>query len=534
MSVADIALDKTSLCYLGNPKLKRANIKIPYTQEQVDEFIHCQSDILYFIRNYVNIVSLDHGMIKFDMYPFQEEMIKSFRDNRFSINLLARQMGKTTSVAAYLLWEATFNKNMRIAILANKGDTAREILSRLKSMFEDLPWFLKPGVVEWNKGSIELSNGTKIISAATSSSSIRGQSMNIIYLDELAFIQNDVEFFTSTYPVISAGKTTKVIITSTPNGMNLFYKLWTEAKTGKNMFVPKEFLWYHHPDRDDKWKEETLRNISQKQFDQEFNCIFMGSSDTLISGHKLQQLTFDDPIEVDEQELYKVYEAPIEGHTYSATVDVGEGIGKDYSVISVFDITQQPYRHVAVYRNNIIPPLMLSDVVYKIAKKYNEAFVVVESNTVGKITADSLYYDFEYENMLTGSVKDSENVVSAGAGHIGVRTTRKTKALGCSSMKAMIESDTLLTTDFMTVSELTTFIKKGNSFQAEEHKTDDIVMTLVIFSWFASQSYFEDVTNVNMRATIKENFARLEDQQHLVFGFYDDGTTQTDSESLFQ
>lgn len=264
------------------------------------------------------------------------------------------------------------------------------------------------------------------------------------------------------------------------------------------------------------------------------NCVFMGSSDTLISGHKLQQLTFDAPIEVDEQELYKVYERPVEGHTYTVTVDVGEGIGKDYSVVSVFDITQQPYRHVAVYRNNIIPPLMLSDVIYKIAKKYNEAFVVIESNTVGKITADSLYHDFEYENMLTGAVKDSESVVSAGAGHVGIRTTRKTKAIGCSNLKTLIESDTLLTTDFMTVSELTTFIKKGTSFQAEENKTDDIVMTLVIFSWFASQSYFEDVTNVNMRASIKENFAKLEDQQHLVFGFYDDGTTQSDSESLFQ
>lgn len=274
MPVADIDIpNRHELAYLGNIKLKRANVSIPYTQDQVDEFIRCQTDIIYFIRNYVKIVSLDHGLVFFDMYKYQEEMVTSFKNNRFTINLLARQMGKTTTVAAYLLYEAIFSKNIRIAVLANKGDTAREILSRIRSMFEDLPWFLKPGVVEWNKGSIELSNGSKILSAATSSSSIRGQSMNIIYLDELAFVENDVEFFTSTYPVISAGKTTKVIITSTPNGMNLFYKLWTEAETGKNSFVPHEYLWYHHPDRDETWKHETLRNISQKQFDQEFNCV---------------------------------------------------------------------------------------------------------------------------------------------------------------------------------------------------------------------------------------------------------------------
>lgn len=596
------------------------------------------------------------------MYDVQ---VESESHHYFSNGLVSHN---TTTVGAYLLWEAIFTKNLRIAVLANKGDTAREILSRMKSMFEDLPWFLKPGVVEWNKGSIEFSNGTKIVSAATSNSSIRGQSMNIIYLDELAFIQNDTEFFASTYPVISAGETTKVIITSTPNGMNLFYKLWSESKSGKNSFVNLEFLWHHHPQRGEAWKLETLRNISQKQFDQEFNCVvgetlvtvrdtdtgevrnisieelyhlvlkdatyeiltengfkpfsgvrrskasslcrvlfdngvvikstldhrfklesgefafakslkpgsrvsprgavvsiklidsvsefvydlvdvqgghhyltnsvtshncvFMGSSDTLISGHKLQQLTFVDPIEFTEDLM--IYEKPLEGHTYAITVDVGEGIGKDFSIISVFDITSSPYKHIAVFRNNVMPPLMLSTPVYNLAKQYNDAYVIVESNSVGKITADALYYDFEYENMLTGSVKDSENVV--GSSHIGVRTTRKTKAIGCSSMKTMIESDTLMLYDFNTVSELTSFIKKGNSFEAESNKTDDIVMTLVIFSWFAAQPYFEDVTNVNMRDTIKANFARLEDQNHTVFGFYDDGTASRSDgiDGLFQ
>lgn len=462
---------------------------------------------------------------------YQEQMydvqVESASHHYYSNGLVSHN---TTCVGAYILHKAIFTKDYRIAVLANKGDTAREILSRIKSMFEDLPWFLKPGVVEWNKGSVEFSNGTRIISASTSNSGIRGQSMNLIYLDEMAFIQNDVEFFASTYPVISAGKTTKVIITSTPNGMNLFYKMWMDAVNGKSDFKPKQFLWDAHPDRDEKWKLETLRNISQKQFDQEFLCAFMGSSDTLISGSKLQQLAFTDPIETSDN--FNMYEAPIEKHAYAITVDVSEGIGKDYSVASVFDITQQPYKHVAVYRDNTITPILYSDVVHKIAMKYNEAYVVVESNSIGKITADSLYYDYEYENMLMVQVKDKENVAASGGGSIGIRTTRKTKAIGCSSLKSMIESDTLITNDFQTINELTTFIKKGTSFEAEKTKTDDIVMTLVIFCWFATQPFFEDVTNENMRARIKDNYAMIEDQNHLVFGFFNDGI-QDDSDGMF-
>lgn len=458
MPVADIDIDKTGLCYLNNQKLKKAFVKIPFTRDQIDEHIRCQKDVVYFIENYVKIVSLDHGLVSFDMYSFQKQMVQTFDEQKFTICLLSRQMGKTTSVGAYILHYAIFNKNKRIAVLANKGDTAREILSRIKSMFEDLPWFLKPGVVEWNKGSIEFSNGTRIISASTSNSGIRGQSMNLIYLDELAFVQNDVEFFTSTYPVISAGKTTKVIITSTPNGMNLFYKMWMDAVNKKSAFVPLRYLWDSHPDRDEAWKIETLRNISKKQFDQEFMCQFFGSSDTLIDGDKLQKLVFEDPVETDEEGIYTIHKAPEEKHLYAITVDVGEGIGKDYSVVSVFDITNQPYDHVAVYRCNTITPILLSDVVYKLAKKYNDAYVVVESNSIGKITADALYYDYEYENMLTVSVDDGENVAGSASGSVGIRTTKKTKAIGCSSLKSMIESDTLITHDFNTISELSSFI----------------------------------------------------------------------------
>lgn len=350
-----------------------------------------------------------------------------------------------------------------------------------------------------------------------------------VYLDEFAHVQNDVEFFTATYPVISSGDTTKVIITSTPNGMNLFYKMWTEAQSGKSMFVPKQFLWHRHPKRGEKWKQETLSNISQKQFDQEYECFFHGSSNTLISGSKLAQLTFKEPIEIRKD--LDIYELPEPEGSYVLTVDVSEGIGKDNSAISVFKVSSQPYKQVAVFKNDTTSPLLLAGIVNDIGKIYNNGYVIIETNNVGKITADCLYYDYEYENVLLGSVEDKENVVSNSSNAtVGIRTTRKTKSLGCSTLKSMIESDTLIVEDFTTINELSTFVKVGSSYEAEKNKYDDIVMTLVIFCWFAAQPYFEDITNINMRAYIKENFARMEDSCHTIYGFFDDGTKDESDE----
>ena len=508
--------------YNGNPKLKSQRTDIPYTMEQVRELQKCAKDIVYFIKTYVKIISLDEGLILFSLYPYQEKMLHAFHDNRFSINLLARQMGKTTTVAAYLLHQSIFNSNYRIAILANKGDTAREILDRLKKMFEELPSFLQPGVIEWNKGSIELANGTKVISAATSSSSIRGQSMNIIYLDELAFIQNDTVFFTSTYPVITSGKTTKVIITSTPNGMNLFYKLWQDAINGNNSFVPNKFLWYEHPLRDEAWKQETLRNISDLQFKQEFDCEFQGSMNTLISGSALQRLSHIPKI--NEDKWLSVYEGPQEGHNYVASVDVSEGLGGDYSICTIIDITEQPYKQVLVYRNNTIAPIPFTEVVYDIIKRYNRAYTIIENNSIGKIVADSLYYDYEYEELLFTKSNDSSTKV--GGNSVGLRQTVKTKSIGCATLKSLIEQNVLIIQDFDTINELSTFVKRGNSYAAENGHYDDIVMSLANFAWLTSQNYFEELADINIRARIRENRAKDEENAHLLFGFLDDGITE--------
>ena len=460
----------------------------------------------------------------FNPYPYQEKLLNLYNDNRFAIAKCMRQCGKTTTVAAFLLHQSIFNTNYRIAILANKGDTAREILDRLKKMFEELPPFLQPGVVEWNKGSIELANGTKIISAATSSSSIRGQSMNIVYLDEFAFIQNDIEFFTSTYPVITSGKTTKVIITSTPNGMNLFYKIWQDAINGNNSFVPLSLTWHDHPLRDEAWKQETLRNISELQFRQEFECEFQGSMNTLISGAALQRLTHTAPI--NEDRWLNVYESPKEGHNYIASVDVSEGLGGDYSVCTIVDITEQPYRQVLVYRNNTIAPIPFTETVYDIVTKYNRAFTIIENNSIGKIVADSLYYDYEYEELLFSKADDGGTRV--GGNSVGLRQTSRTKSVGCSTLKSLIEQNVLIIQDFDTISELATFIKRGNSYGAENGHNDDVVMTLVNFAWLTSQNYFEELTDINIRAKIRENRNMNDESTHLLFGFLDDGITLED------
>lgn len=514
--------------YNGNGKLKKAGVRMPITEEEKEELIKCRDDFFYFLENYCKIISLDEGLVNFKLYEYQKKMMKMMDDNRFNIFLLPRQMGKTITVAAYLCWCAIFNRRFNIAILANKADQAREIMSRLQLMYEELPWYMQPGIKTWNKGDIWLGNGSKVFTAATTGSSVRGKSLNIVYLDEFAFVENDVEFYTSTYPVITSGKKTKVIITSTPNGMNLFYKMWTDAVEGRSRYEHLQVHWSEHPNRDENWKQDQMRNMSEKQFNQEFGCEFLGSTDTLLSGSKLQQLTFVTPIGGDEK-FFKIYQEPKKDSVYVVTTDVSEGIGKDYSVVSVFDVTQAPYHQVALYRSNIVPTLLLSEAVFRIATMYNEAIVIVESNNMGSDVCNSLWNDYEYENMLITRNKNNESHIREGrASSVGIRTTKKTKLIGCSSLKALIESNTMTIVDYETVKELTTFIKKGTSYEAEKGKNDDIVMTLVLFAWFVHQPYFSEMVDVNVKALTKDN---LYDEFSICLGFFADGT-EHDNDSL--
>ena len=519
--------------YRDNPLLKRAGVQVQYTQEQVDEYIKCAKDPIYFAKNYVKIVNVDEGLINFKMWPFQEKMLKLFKDNRFVITKCPRQVGKTTTTVAYLLHATLFQDSQNVAVLANKGSLARDILGKYQLAYENLPMWLQQGVITWNKGNVELENGSKVIAASTSSSAIRGGAFNIVFLDEFAFVPQNIatEFFNSVYPVISSGKKTKIIIVSTPNGMNLFYKLWMDSINKKNDYVSFEIHWSNVPGRDEKWKEETIRNTSLRQFQQEFETEFLGSSNTLISGYKLQQLVYIDPIA--DHDMLKIYEHPIKesnGHPkdnlYAIVVDVSEGKNLDSSAFSVIDISQTPYKQVATYKSSSISPILFPTVIYNAAKYYNDAYVLVEINNNPQV-ADSLHADFEYENLwkvFTGNKKPQQ--LSAGFARgvqMGLKMSPQVKAIGCSNLKTLIEGDKLLINDFDTYSELTTFVQQNNSFKAEDGANDDLVMGLVMFAWLTTQKYFKEIVNHDVRKQIQLESMNQIDEETLPAPIIEDG-----------
>ena len=514
--------------YLGNPNLKKANTPHEFTEEQVIEFIRCKNDPVYFARNYIKIVSLDYGLVNFDMYPFQEKLIQNFHDNRFNICKMPRQTGKSTTCISYLLHYAVFNDNVNIAILANKASTARDLLQRLQLAYENLPKWMQQGIISWNKGSLELENGSKISSNSTSSSAVRGGSYNVIFLDEFAFIPNHIadDFFASVYPTISSGQSTKVIIVSTPRGMNHFYRMWHDSEKGKNEYIPTDVHWSEVPGRDQVWKEQTIANTSEQQFKVEFECEFLGSVNTLINPAKLRNLVYEDPIQ--RNAGLDIYEKPRKDHNYLMTVDVARGLGNDYSAFVVFDITEFPYKIVAKYRNNEIKPMLFPNVIQETLKGYNNAWVLIEVNDIGEQVASILHYDLEYENMLMAAMRGRAGQVvghgfSGKKSQMGVRTTAQVKRLGCSNLKTLLEDDKLLTLDYEIISELTTFAQKHNSFEAEEGCNDDLAMCLVIFSWLVAQDYFKEMTDTDVRKKIYDEQKNQIEQDMAPFGFLDDG-----------
>ena len=515
--------------YHNNPNLPRADYKHNFTQAEIDEFKKCAADPIYFAITYMRIVNVDKGLMPFEMWDFQKEMLKTFHENRFSICKLPRQVGKTTTSVAYLLHYILFNENVNVAILANKSPTAREIMGRLQLAFEYLPFFLKQGVIEWNKGSIHLANGSKAVADSTSGSSVRGRSFNVIFLDEFAFVPNNIAeaFFMSTYPTISSGNTTKVIIVSTPNGLNLFYKMWTEALEKKSLYIPIEIHWSMVPGRDEKWKEITIRNTSPDQFRQEFECEFIGSTNTLIHPLKLRSLVWHNPIRKDMGDSFHIFKNPEPNHTYVMTVDVAEGLGLDYSTFSVIDVTSFPYRQVAKYRNNKIQPLIFPTLILQAARLYNDAFVLIEINSIGLQVADILHFELAYENLVKIELKGKQ-----GQQHTpgfkkkiayGLKTSKQTKAIGCANLKTLVESDKLILIDYDTIQELMTFSADKQSFKAEEGNNDDLAMTLVHFGWLTSQRYFKENINNDIRSALQQEQLNIMDQDIVPFGIVDNG-----------
>ena len=514
--------------YLGNPNLKKVNTPVDFTEEQIIEFQKCEKDPIYFMEKFMKIVSLDEGLVPFKMYDFQKKIVDTLHKERFTICKLPRQSGKSTTTIAYLLHYAIFNPNSNIAILANKSSTARDILGRLQLAYENLPKYIQQGVINWNKGNIELENKSTIIAAATSSSAIRGGSYNIIFLDEFAFVPTNIAelFFSSVYPTISAGTKTKMVIVSTPYGMNMFYKLWMDSQSKKNDYIPIEVHWSEVPGRDEKWKEQTIRNTSEEQFQQEFECEFLGSVNTLISATKIKQIPIINPIK--SAQGVDIYEDKIEGHTYVCTVDVSRGVDKDYSAFLVFDVSKMPYKVVAKYRSNEIKPFVFPNIINRVCLAYNHAHILTEVNDIGQQVAEALQFEIEYPNILMTTQKGRAGQIlgamfSGRGSSMGVRMTKQIKRVGCSNLKTVVEGDKLIINDWHIIQEMSTFTKRGQSWQAEDGSNDDLMMCLVIFGWLSNQPFFKELSNTNARLKMYEEQKNLIEQDMAPFGFVDDG-----------
>ena len=539
--------------YLGNSNLKAAGVEVPFTEEQVKEYMRCARDPIYFIKKYIKIVSLDEGLVPFGLYEYQENIVDTVHNNRFVIAKLPRQSGKSTTMISYILHYVLFNQSMNVAVLANKQATAREILHRLKLAYEYLPLWLHQGIIEWNKGSIQLENGSKILASSTSASAVRGGSFNMIFLDEFAHVPNNIaeEFFSSVYPTITSGQTTKVLMVSTPNGLNMFYYYWKGAtkkqgEAGKNEYAPVEVHWSQVPKfpggplRDEEWKQQQINNTSEQQFQTEFECDFIGSTNTLISSSKLHTLAWSTP-QTKNNDGLDIYEPVKKDHIYVICVDTSRGQGKDYSAFTVIDITDTPYKLVAKFRNNLISPMVLPTVIKSVGESYNNAFALIEINDIGAQVADVLHQDLEYENILFTSYRGrAGQTISGGFGgsqtQRGVRTTVPVKKLGCSVLKSLVENDKLLVEDSDVVGELYTFVAKGQSYEADDGHTDDLAMCLVLFGWLTRQDYFKNLTDRDVRLDVySEEIDRLE-EEIMPFGFVSqfDDDTQWDGEDLWK
>jgi hypothetical protein len=510
--------------YNGNPLVKRDGVEQPFTQYELSEYIRCMNDPAYFARTYVKVINLDKGLVPFDLYPYQEKMFKHFNENRFSIVLACRQSGKSISSVVYILWYAIFKPEQTIAVLANKGSTAQEMIGRITLALENLPFFLQPGCKSLNKKSIEFSNNSRIVSSATSGSSIRGMSVNLLFLDEFAFVENDARFYTSTYPVVTSGKTTRVIITSTANGLgNVFHKIWEGAVQNTNDYKPFRVDWWDVPGRDEQWKAQTIANTSELQFDQEFGNNFHGTGNTLINANTLLRLKARQPVYsmngvnvyYTPIKAYKDEDTDIPEHQYMIFVDVAKGRGQDYSTFNIIDITDRPFKQVATFRDNLISPLLFPDVIHKYAKLYNNALVVIENNDQGTVVCNGLYYDLEYENVYTSSAVKADS--------IGVFMDKKIKRIGCSHMKDLIEQSKLEINDAETIVEASVFVAKGQSYEASDGMHDDLIMNLVLFGWFAATPMFNEAMDSSMRSLIYSQQAKQIEDEVLPFGFIDDG-----------
>lgn len=513
--------------YLGNANLKKIGVTIPFSEENIIEYTKCAEDPIYFIDNYCYIVTLDHGIQKFKLYDCQKEKIDLIHKERRVIIMESRQAGKTTTSAAYILWYTLFQGDKNVAILANKDKTAREILSRYQLMYENLPLWMQQGVKTWNKGDVELENGSKVFTAATTAAGIRSKSVNLLYIDEAAIIPNNIAdaFFTSVYPVVSAGQTTKILITSTPLGYNHFWKFWNDAENGRNGFKPLFIPYWKIPGRDEKWADEQRRVLGDIKYNQEVLCKFLGSALTLIRADIIEQMSYNEPVY--QKDGLDIFEMPEKGHNYVVVADTAKGVGGDYSAFVIVDITEVPYKVVGKYRDNQIAPMLYPSVIYRTAVDYNNAFVLIEVNSSEQV-AHILYHEYEYENIMfvqrdSKGQRVSGGFAGAGKTQLGVSTDKKVKRIGCFNFKSLLEEKKLLVFDADIISEISTFIESKGSYSADEGYHDDLVMPLVLFGWLTTNPYFREITDVNLRKAVYEQRIKQIEEDMLPVGFINDG-----------
>ena len=525
--------------YLGNSSLKRIEVQHSYTEEEVLELARCAGDPTYFIDNYCYIVTLDHGLQPFKLYDCQKEKIQVIHNNRKVIIMEGRQQGKTSTSAAYILWYTLFQDSKTVAILANKATTAREIISRYQLMYENLPLWMQQGIKTWNKGDVELENGSIVFTAATTGAGIRGKSVNLLYIDEAAIIPNTIAeaFFTAVYPVISAGQTTKILITSTPLGYNHFWKFWNDAMNKNNDFVPMFIPYNRIPGRDEAWALEQKRQLGELKYNQEVLCKFLGSSLTLIDSATIEYMStlptvyskdgldlYEFPVKAERDDNEVLIGKP---HTYVIVADTAQGVGGDYSAFVIIDIAEVPYKLVGKFRDNSIAPMLYPSVIHKVAKDFNNAYVLLEVNTSEQV-AYILQSELEYENLLYVTKTGKGQKVTGGFGgsgrtSFGVVTDKRVKRIGCFTFKSLIEEKKLLIPDPDVISELSTFIEHRGSYQADDGYHDDLVMPLVLFSWLTTNPYFRDLNDVNLREAMYQERIKQIEEDVIPFGFMSDG-----------
>ena len=521
-----MTLIKRNIFYEGIKNLLKSDIKQEYSSLQIQEIIRCKTDIVYFLKTYVKIINLDKGLVPFKLYDYQKEFIELTQNNKRVIALQSRQSGKTITICGYILHYMIFNDFKYIAILANKGRTARSILTKIKNMYKSLPLWIQQGVSEWNKSNIVLGNKTEIIAEATSESSIRGDSVSLLYIDECAFISENLwtPFWNSTYPTISSSKNSKIIMSSTPFGLNHFYKLYIDAKNNINGYRHFEVFWNRVPNRDNEWKEKIITEIGLQRWLQEFECQFQGSAGTLIDGSTLQNLVFINPVETRFDNKFKIFEYPQKDHNYVMFADFGEGGGGDATVFQIIDISDNIWKQVAVFRDRDLLYREVPAVMAKIGEFYNSALIVGESNNIGLGILDELNEEYEYENLFFGDI--IENPKKGTISHVeyfGIKMTKKSKSYGNRYLKGYIEGHKLLINDFETIGELSTYIKIKNSYEAEQSKMDDMVTPLVLFSYFMqNKEWVEQWLDIDAYTKRKTTEEMIEDEL-LPLGFFHDG-----------